>query len=116
MQLRSALAPGINAPKDAVERHHLFPRAYLEKRGIASPSRVNQIANMGFVEWPDNIEISDRAPRDYWPEYEDGFTAADLEHHALWPGWADCEYDEFLSERRRRMAGVVADGFKAIGA
>jgi hypothetical protein len=116
IQLRAVLTPGVNSPKDAVERHHLFPRAYLEKIGISSTSRVNQIANMGFVEWPDNIEISDRAPCEYWPQYERGFSDADLEHHALWDGWTDCEYDEFLAERRSRMAGVIADGFKAIGA
>lgn len=116
LQLRAVLTPGVNAPKDAVERHHLFPKGYLEKLGISSPSRVNQIANMGFVEWPDNIEISDRSPMEYWPQYRHRFTDTDLSNHALWGGWADSEYGEFLTERRSRMANVIAKGFKAIGA
>lgn len=116
IQLRAVLTPGVNAPKDAVERHHLFPRGYLEKLGISNPSRVNQIANMGFVEWPDNIEISARAPQEYWPRYRDGFTETDLRNHALWDGWQDYEYGEFLAKRRVRMARVIAEGFKAIGA
>jgi hypothetical protein len=116
IQLRAVLAPGVNAPKDAVERHHLFPKAYLEKLGVTSPSRVNQIANMGFVEWPDNIEISDRSPAEYWPHYSGGFTEADLRNHALWEGWPECEYGEFLAQRRSLMAAVIAEGFRAIGA
>lgn len=116
IQLRAVLTPGVNAPKDAVERHHLFPKGYLEKLGISNSSRVNQIANMGFVEWPDNIEISARSPQEYWPHYRDGFTEADLKHHALWGDWPECEYGEFLAERRSRMASVIAEGFKAIGA
>ncbi len=116
IQLRAVLTPGVNAPKDAIERHHLFPKGYLEKLGVSNPSRVNQIANMGFVEWPDNIEISARSPHDYWPHYRDGFTEADLRNHALWEGWQDCEYGDFLPERRSRMASVISDGFKAIGA
>lgn len=115
VQLRNVLAPGVNAPKEAVERHHLFPRAYLETLGISAPSRVNQIANMGFVEWPDNIEISDRSPRDYWPKYRGGFTELDMQHHALWDGWHECDYEDFLAERRRHIADVVAKGFAAIG-
>jgi len=116
LQLRAVLTPGVNAPKDAVERHHLFPKGYLEKLGISSSARVNQIANMGFVEWPDNIEISDRSPTEYWPHYRDRFTDIDLRNHALWEDWADSEYGEFLTERRSRMANVVSKGFNAIGA
>ena len=117
LQLRAVVTPGVNPPKDAVERHHLFPKAYLEKNlGISSLTRVNQIANMAFVEWPDNIEISDRSPADYWPSYRDVFTDDDLRHHALWEGWAECEYGDFLEERRSRLAGVIAEGFQSIGA
>lgn len=64
-KVRSRLDPAITAKK-GIERHHLFPRAYLRDRvGIKDNKDINQIANMALVEWSDNIDISDTAPSDY---------------------------------------------------
>ena len=52
---------------NGIERHHLFPRAYLSKKlGVSDPKKINQIANMALVEWNVNIGISDSAPSKYW--------------------------------------------------
>ena len=40
-----------------MERHHLFPRAYLQRLGYSSTRDRNQIANYALVEWKDNIDI-----------------------------------------------------------
>ena len=114
--IRDLFDPVLHPKKAPVERHHLFPRKYLEGQGIRGTSNINQIANLSYVEWPENIEISDTAPSVYWPRYADQFSADDLFHHALPDGWAEMSYDEFLRERRELMAQVIRTGFEAIGA
>ncbi len=115
MKIRQMFEPGVSSPR-AVERHHLFPRAYLAKNGITSTQQINQIANMSFVEWATNIEISDTAPAEYWPAYKDRFTAQDLADHALFEGWADCDYQDFLERRRALIADAIRRGFATLDA
>lgn len=107
--------PVLSPKKAAVERHHLFPRAYLKREGISTTRQINQIANLAYVEWPDNIEISDKAPHDYWPTYCDNFTEEDLFNHALVPNWSELPYSEFLELRRSLIAKVIRKGFESIG-
>jgi len=57
LQMGDLLDPWIAAPRSAVERHHLFPKAYLTRIGIGRTVQRNQIANFAFVEWPDNAPI-----------------------------------------------------------
>ena len=98
-----------------IERHHLFPKAYLKSKGIEQRRR-NSIANYAFVEWPRNLEIGSRAPSDYWPSITAKLKDQDRLHrqmswHALPPDWQNMPYDEFLSERRKLMARNVAKAF-----
>lgn len=65
----------MKATKKALERHHLFPKAWLEKHGVDDQRSRNQMANYALVEWPDNIDISDKAPADYVPELQTRFAA-----------------------------------------
>jgi hypothetical protein len=53
-----------------LERHHLFPVAYLRKQGINDQREYNQIANYAIVEWGDNSAIADSSPEVYVPELE----------------------------------------------
>jgi hypothetical protein len=114
--LRDLFDPVLAPKKVAVDRHHLFPRKYLEGQGITGAKRVNQIANLSYVEWPENIEISDTAPAAYWPKYANQFSGEDLFHHALVDGWEQLPYDEFLEQRRSLIADVIQRGFETIGA
>lgn len=116
VSIRDLFDPIVQAKKKAVERHHLFPRKYLEEQGLRGARSINQIANLSYVEWPENIEISGAAPAEYWPRYEAQFTDADRFHHALPDGWSQMEYEDFLSARRPLMAKVVRHGFETIGA
>ncbi len=79
---------------------------------------INQAANFALVEWSDNLAIGDRPPGAYVPGLEARFDPAELERmyelHALWPGWYGMDYPAFLEERRRRMAGVIRRGFRAL--
>lgn len=114
--LRDLFDPVLQPKKQPVERHHLFPRKYLEEKGITGTRNVNQIANLSYVEWPENIEISATAPSAYWPRYAAQFSADDLFHHALPEKWGGMSYDEFLDKRRDLIAAVIHKGFETIGA
>ncbi len=105
-----------------IERHHLFPRAFLIKEGIAPKSRgarvTNQIANYAYVEWRDNVDISDRSPANYWPEMLSRTDAASLDEmlrlHALPAGWETMNYSDFLERRRELIAAIVREGYERI--
>ncbi|MFB6271372.1 MAG: DUF262 domain-containing protein [Salinibacter sp.] len=110
--------PTLNPRKKALERHHLFPRNYLQKLGIEDTQRINQIANYALLEYPDNIDISDQPPAEYFPDlinrYEGGNREEMMKDHALWERWWELPYDEFLQKRRQRIADVIRRGFEGL--
>ncbi len=116
MRINDLFDPGLKQTKSPVERHHLFPKAYLSSIGITGTTRANQIANFAFVEWADNIAISDKAPSEYFPEMFGALPPADREQAAFWhalpPDWEHMEYFEFLRERRKRLSAIVRAGFE----
>ena len=118
MRINDLFDPDMKCPKSPVERHHLFPKAYLGKIGVSGTTRINQIANFAFVEWSDNIAISDLSPAEYFPKFFGALAPADQERAAFWhalpPLWPEMEYQEFLASRRGRIAAVVAEGFRVL--
>jgi hypothetical protein len=101
-----------------LERHHLFPRKYLQRIGVREKRLINQVANYALVEWSDNIKISDRAPSDYVPELEKRFASDELQRMYDWHGlpsnWYELDYEDFLKERRRRIALIIKSGFERL--
>lgn len=121
MKVAELLDPAVRGQRKAIEKHHLFPRDYLKSElGIQENRLINQAANYALVEWPDNTRISNDPPYVYWPRYSSRFNEEErskmMEWHALWPGWEQCDYYEFLAERRRRMAQVIRAGFERLNA
>ena len=118
MKISELLDPSIKAKKSAIERHHLFPRNYLKSLGITETRDTNQIANYALVEWWDNIDISDLSPADYFPQYASRLKSEELETmcywHALFEGWENTKYEDFLVSRRKAIAGVIRDGFQKL--
>src|SRR6202035_2306438 len=116
-KVRARLDPAITAKK-GIERHHIFPRAYLRSElKITDNREINQIANMALVEWADNIAISDDPPDVYWPAQLDEkdlpteMLARQQYWHALPDGWQHMDYLAFLAARRRLMGHVVRDAY-----
>jgi len=117
MKVRDLLDPSSRPIKQALERHHLFPRNYLENQGITDRRAINQVANYALVEWQDNIDISNRPPAEYAPKYEKRFKAElkmMYRFHALPEHWYDMDYMEFLEKRRNLMATIVKEGFDSL--
>ena len=118
LKVSDLLQEGLRSKKSALERHHLFPKAWLNRMGITEQRDTNQIANFALVEWSDNISISDTEPAEYLPKYLDRLSQEDKTKmyywHALAEGWEQMNYFDFLTERRKRISLVVRDAFEAI--
>lgn len=112
------LDPSLKTNKKPLERHHLFPRAWLERQGIDDLKIINQQANFALIEWPDNIDISDTAPAEYVPKIRSRFAdeawKAMYEYHALPKDWEELPYQDFLQQRRKLMAAIIRRGFDSL--
>jgi hypothetical protein len=115
------LAPTTTTVK-GIERHHLFPKAYLQREtglsGHAWSALANRPANSSLVDWIENGDISDDAPAVYWPIVAERLDPASLQeqmhHHALYEGWWQSDYDEFCHRRRELMAEMIRRGYQTL--
>jgi hypothetical protein len=112
------LQQGLRSKKSPLERHHLFPKAYLERQGVSEQRMRNQIANYALVEWSDNIRIADAPPQEYVGQYESRFSREEIQRMYHWHGlpenWTTLDYPTFLEERRRRIAQVIRAAFEKL--
>lgn len=117
MQVGDLLDPKVSPPR-GVERHHLFPKAYLSSIGIVGTRQTNAIANMAYLDWSENAEISSKAPNVYWPLMSASLNTARLKNqtrlHALPIGWEQLDYSSFLAKRRNLISDVVRTGFETL--
>ncbi|EKE13868.1 MAG: hypothetical protein ACD_12C00776G0003 [uncultured bacterium] len=114
--------PSLKIRKERLEKHHIFPRNYLiSKYGFdknKDKMKINQIANLTFLEFEDNIEISDAHPREYFAMVKKRFIENELKdmlsQHAIPENFYELSYDEFLQQRRKLMTGVIRKAFNKI--
>ena len=64
-----ALKSNLLGNMNALEVHHIFPKALLYKSGFHR-SEVNAVANFCFLTKDTNLQISARPPSEYFPEIE----------------------------------------------
>ena len=119
--LQNLLDPPADGGRAASEAHHLFPMTWLHSRGIRERRFVNQVANLADVGWHENSVIGGRGPAEYVPRLREKLAIEDdrwgrlCAEHALPLGWESMEYEEFLRERRRRMADIIRVAFRQLG-
>ena len=96
--------------EEGIDDHHIFPAAYLERRGVV-PARVRDcVLNRTLIDRTTNQMISDRAPSDYLAEIRNtpGFPFETvLGSHGL-PLGVDSpllhnDYEAFLALRQERL-------------
>jgi hypothetical protein len=120
LKVSELLDPAIKAKKSALERHHLFPKAYLKKLGITEIRQTNQLANYALVEWVDNINISGIPPATYFLEFVEKYQHKSdelnqmMQWHALPFGWDSMDYADFLVHRRKLIAQIICKGFEKL--
>lgn len=119
--LLNLLNPSTDATRAASEAHHLYPQAWLHTQGIRDRRLVNQVANKADVGWHENAIIGARSPADYVPRLRQKLKISDEQwarscaEHALPVGWENLDYEEFLPERRKRMAEIIRIAFRQLG-
>ena len=112
--------------------HHLFPKKYLMKNGIANKSMYNQIANYAYLQTEINIKISDDAPKEYMSVVLEqietgqgvygGITNRDelkknLEMNCIPEGFENMsieDYPRFLDARRKLMAKKIKAYYESL--
>ncbi len=106
---------GSSGTKNAIDKHHIFPKHYLEQIGYTNDRDRNQLANFTYLDYVTNIDISDKAPADYVNAYrqklgDDGYKKT-CEQNALPENFEKMEYSVFLEKRRQLMAQVVRKAY-----
>lgn len=105
--------------------HHIFPKNYLQKNGIKSKTKYNQVANYIYLDTQVNKAISDEAPVVYFAKVKeqcqtknvvfgnimsDTLLKTNLAENCI-PNNVDQmtfeNYDEFLQRRRMLMADMI---------
>lgn len=107
--------PGTSGAKNAIDKHHIFPKHYLETIGFDSDRDRNQIANFTYLDYATNIDISDYPPAEYVGRYkdklgEDGYKLA-CEQNALPENFENLEYMDFLAQRRVLMSKTIKKAY-----
>lgn len=113
------------------DRHHVFPRRYLQNRGL-NRGRYNQIANFVIAQSEINIAIGDTPPETYFAELMEQTNCGQqryggiTDRERLRTNFVEnClpdylldgkipEFDDFLADRRRLMALKIKTWFEAL--
>lgn len=109
---------GSSGTKNAIDKHHIFPKHYLEQIGYSNDRDRNQLANFTYLDYVINIDISDKAPADYVNTYrqklgDDGYKKT-CEQNALPENFENMKYPEFLEKRRQLMAQIVKKAYEQL--
>jgi uncharacterized protein with ParB-like and HNH nuclease domain len=112
--------PTLKLRKKSLDRHHIFPANHLKKLQIEQTDR-NQIANMTYLEFLDNIKISDDPPEKYFPEIKNRFFKDNLDEltntmkaHCIPDDFYNMDYKNFLEKRRILIAKYIKQSFESI--
>ncbi|OQB77346.1 MAG: hypothetical protein BWX92_01000 [Deltaproteobacteria bacterium ADurb.Bin135] len=112
--------PSIKIKKNSLDKHHIFPKEYLKKQGIEL-TQINQIANLTYLEYIDNIKISDSEPKSYYTEIKSKYYSNKelilenaLKEHGIPEDFYEMEYSVFLTERRKKIAMLIKEMYSNI--
>ena len=110
--------PALKKRKKDLEKHHIFPKNYLAQKFNLDSRQINQVANFTYLEFEDNIDISDANPRDYYKMMQKHFSEIELKEmlsqHAIPANFYELEYNDFLQQRRKMMAEMIRKAFNKI--
>ena len=89
-----------------IEVHHIFPKAWLRRHGLADHPERDTLANFAFLSRYDNTKISDSDPLEYLSkatpeELEDQWVPQDPEL------WRPERFTDFCLRRRELLAGAL---------
>lgn len=122
IKLYDYLGPSVKSPKKLIEHHHIFPKNYLQTEMGLEQKHYNQIANMIYIDYHKNIEISDKPPHEYWKDMLNKCTDSTrefiennyVEVYDLPKEFWNMDYFEFLEARRKLMAKSIHNYFEKL--
>lgn len=113
--------PSLKQKRKSLEKHHLFPRNYLFSEYKLEKRQINQVANFTYLEYPDNVDISDDAPKVYFESIrktlfrgKQELLSAMMRDHCLPENFYSMDYEEFLLARRRMISKMVRETFESL--
>jgi hypothetical protein len=112
--------PTIKIKKSSLDKHHIFPKEYLKKKNFEL-TLINQIANLTYLEYIDNIKISASDPKTYYTQIKGKYYVnkeyeleISLDKHGIPRNFFEMDYLEFLHERRRKIADIIKNHYDLI--
>jgi len=115
IKLRDYLKPSFKSPKKTIDKHHIYPKNYLINNFNLGKKDYNQVANLIYIEYKDNIKISNKNPLQYWTMYTKNLTTKELneiyEIYSIPKEFPNMEYFDFLKKRRKLMAKKIEQYF-----
>lgn len=104
--------PSIKVKKSSLDKHHIFPQKHLENR--FERTLINQIGNLTYLEYLDNIKISDSDPQTYYKEIKEKYyfgkeneLEESLDRHGIPRNFYEMDYLSFLDKRRKKIAQLI---------
>lgn len=122
IKLKDYLSPHIKSPKKIIELHHIFPKEYLKTKKQLDQKQYNQVANMIYIDYHKNIDISDKPPYEYWndilnkcnPNTKEFIENNYVETYDLPKEFWNMDYKQFLDKRRKLMANSIHNYFEKL--
>ncbi|MDC0051836.1 DUF262 domain-containing protein [Acidimicrobiaceae bacterium] len=119
MKISDLLDRERSGSRQLLELHHLFPKNYLMKElKLKSIRDRNNRTNFQLITYKDNNDISDSAPKVYHKEFIKNVSNQNVREmlrlNALWEGWDEEEYFDFLEKRRKQIINLIKEGWKLI--
>lgn len=112
--------PTIKIKKSSLDKHHIFPKEYLKTKDFEL-TLINQIANLTYLEYVDNIKISDSAPKTYYTAIKEKYYEGkeielekSLDKHGIPRNFYEMDYKDFLIERRKNISKIIKDHYELI--
>ncbi len=112
--------PTIKIKKNSLDKHHIFPKEHLKKLGF-DQTQINQVANLTYLEYVDNIKISDTDPKSYYLQIKHQYYAGrehelekSLKAHGIPVNFHEMDYTNFLDARRKRIAQLIKEHYLKI--
>lgn len=116
--LSHMFSAGSSGTKNAVDKHHIFPKNYLAQIGIEKDRDRNQTANFTYLDYNTNIHVSDRQPQDYALAFRkklgDDEYFKTCAQHALPEDFETMNYFDFIQKRRFLMAQIVKKAYERL--
>jgi len=100
----------------AIQYHHIFPKALLHEKPELEKQEINEIANIAFISGRANRHIHKKAPIQYFDEEIIAKKRIEALTSQIIPMeknlWEIANYRDFLTWRRRAIAGEITQFMK----